>query len=62
MGPPGCQKKEKAVTIGGEYNYLTVSVGDLLDKEVSKKSDYGRRIAEAKRKFGLGILSHNGSG
>jgi adenylate kinase len=54
MGPPGCQKKEKALTLGGEFNFVTVSVGDLLDKEISKKSEYGRRIAEAKSKFGFG--------
>lgn len=55
MGPPGCRKKEKALTLAEEFGYVTVSVGDLLDREVSKKSDHGKKIAEAKAKFISGI-------
>lgn len=51
MGPPGCRKKEKALTLAEEYGYPTVSVGDLLDREISKKSDLGKKIAAAKSKF-----------
>ena len=59
MGPPGCRKKEKALTFAGELNYVTVSVGDLLDREVSKKSEHGKHIAEAKARFAYGTASTN---
>ena len=56
MGPPGCRKKEKALTLAEEFNYVTVSVGDLLEREISKKSELGKKIKEAKAKFAYGIL------
>ena len=50
MGPPGCRKKEKALTLAEEFNYVTVSVGDLLEREISKKSELGKKIKESKSK------------
>ncbi len=59
MGPPGCRKTEKALTFANELNYVTVSVGDLLEGEMSKKSEYGKHIAEAKARFVYGMqLTH----
>ena len=54
-GPPGCRKKEKALTLAEEFNFVAMSVGDLLDREVSKKSESGKKIADAKAKFSYGI-------
>ena len=54
MGPPGCRKKEKALTLAEEFAYVTVSVGDLLEKEISKKSELGKKIKESKAKFAYG--------
>ena len=54
MGPPGCRKKEKALTLAEEFAYVTVSVGDLLEKEISKKSELGKNIKESKAKFAYG--------
>ena len=57
MGPPGSRKKEKALTLAEYFGYSSVSVGDLLEKEIAKKSDYGKQIAEAKDKLSYGIYS-----
>ena len=54
MGPPGCMKKEKGLTLAGEFNFEGVSVGDLLDNEVGKKTEQGKKIAEAKAKGAFG--------
>jgi len=56
MGPPGCLKKEKALTLAEEFNCATVSVGDLLDREITKKSELGKKIKDAKAKFAYGIF------
>ena len=56
MGPPGCRKKEKALTLSEEFGYVTVSVGDLLDREINKKSELGKKIEESKSKFAYGNL------
>lgn len=50
MGPPGSRKKEKALTLAGEFNYEAFSVSDLLENEVGKKTEKGRKIEEAKAK------------
>eukprot|EP00356_Strombidium_inclinatum_P005034 CAMPEP_0170502226 /NCGR_PEP_ID=MMETSP0208-20121228/40866_1 /TAXON_ID=197538 /ORGANISM="Strombidium inclinatum, Strain S3" /LENGTH=98 /DNA_ID=CAMNT_0010781183 /DNA_START=33 /DNA_END=326 /DNA_ORIENTATION=+ len=30
---------------------VTISVGDLLQKEITKKSDFGKRIYESRKKY-----------
>lgn len=59
MGPPGCRKKEKGLTLAGDVNYEGVSVGDLLDNEVGKKTEQGKKIAEAKSKNAFGKILNN---
>lgn len=56
MGPPGFRRKEKALTLNEEFKYATISVGDLLEKEVNKKTEYGKKIRDAKSKFVYGRL------
>lgn len=36
----------------GYSNFVTISVGDLLQKEITKKSDFGKRIFESRKKYG----------
>lgn len=48
MGHPYCRKKEKALTLVDEFKFSTIIVGDLLEREVTKKSEFGKKIAEAK--------------
>lgn len=47
MGPPGTARKETALALGEYFNWSAISVGDLLNKEVSKKSDLGKEISES---------------
>lgn len=56
MGPPGFRKKEKALTLNEEFKYTTISVGDLLGREINKKSEYGKKIRDAKSKFVYGNI------
>ncbi len=51
MGPPGSSRKEHALALAEYFNWTCISIGDLLKKEVSKKSDYGKAIAEAQKTY-----------
>ena len=52
MGPPGSNKKEVALSLAEHFDIRNcLSIGDLLRKEISKKSDLGRRIAEARKSY-----------
>ena len=37
VGPPGFKVRELALHVADHYKFTTVSIGDLLRKEVSKK-------------------------
>ncbi len=55
MGPPGSKRKEIALSLA-EYlsedgNYNCISVGDLLNKEIQKKSEYGKQIVENRKTY-----------
>ena len=55
VGPPGSKRKEIALSLS-EYlseddNFVCISAGDLLNKEISKKSEYGKQIIEAKKTY-----------
>ena len=52
MGPPGCKRKEHALALAEYFSWSCISVGGLLEKEVKKKSDFGKIIAESKKKYG----------
>jgi len=51
VGPPGSNRKENALALAEYFNWQSISVGDLLSKEVSKKSEYGKAIIEAKKYY-----------
>ena len=46
IGPPGSKRKELALSLAEhlseEGNYTCISVGDLLNKEINKKSELGK--------------------
>ena len=46
VGPPGGKRKEIALSLAEylseEDNFVCISVGDLLNKEISKKSEFGK--------------------
>ena len=46
MGPPGSNRRDNALALEEHFNWPCISVGDLLKKEVNKKSEYGKIISE----------------
>ncbi len=54
-GPPGSKRKEIALSLA-EYlsedrSFVCLSVGDLLSKEINKKSELGKQIVESRSKL-----------
>jgi adenylate kinase len=54
VGPPGSSRKETALALGEYFNWSAISVGDMLNKELSKKSDFGKEIAESYKNLQYG--------
>ena len=55
ISPPASKRKEIALSLT-EYlaeddNFVCISVGDLLNKEISKKSEYGKQIVESRKTY-----------
>lgn len=50
VGPPGSKRKEIALSLAEhlseERSIVCISVGDLLNKEITKKSEFGKQIVE----------------
>jgi adenylate kinase family enzyme len=57
VGPPGSNRKENALALGEYFNWQSISVGDLLKKEVGKKSEYGKAIVEAQKDYRYGKIT-----
>lgn len=55
MGPPGSGRKETALALSEHFSWGCISIGDLLKKEVSKKSEYGKAITESLKSYRYGI-------
>lgn len=51
VGPPGSNRKEIGLSLSDHFGWPCVNVGDLLNKEVSKKSEVGKEIAECKKMY-----------
>ena len=54
MGPPGSGRKETALALSEHFNWECISIGDLLKKEVSKKSEQGKAITESLKHYRYG--------
>lgn len=54
MGPPGSKRHVITLGIADFHNWKYISVGDLIKKEVEKKTDDGKRIQECQQAFKLG--------
>jgi len=55
VGPPGSKRKEIALSLA-EYlsengNFTCISVGDLINKEISKRSEFGKEIEESRQTY-----------
>ena len=51
VGPPGSNRKEISLSLADHFTWPCINVGDLLNKEVSKKSDVGKEIADARKLY-----------
>ena len=56
VGPPGSKRKEIALWLsetlgedGGRFE--CISVGDLINKEISKRSEFGKEIEESRKNY-----------
>jgi adenylate kinase len=54
VGPPGCSRKENALALAEYFNWQCISIGDLLKKEVSKKTEYGKVIQDCLKNYRYG--------
>jgi adenylate kinase family enzyme len=54
MGPPGANRHEISLGLAEYFSWRYISTGDLLRKEVEKKSEEGKRIDECQKVFKLG--------
>lgn len=55
LRPPGSRGKEIALSLA-EYlsengNFTCISVGDLVDKEISKRSAFGKEIEQSRQTY-----------
>lgn len=57
MGPPGSFRKENALYISEQFGWKCIDTGDLLRKEVLKKSELGKKIQDAFKSYRFGKLS-----
>jgi len=56
MGAPGSQRKEYALALYDHFSINGfVSVGDLLNKEISKKSELAKKVMMARKTYSFSI-------
>jgi len=51
VGPVGSNSKEIALELCDYFGYTCVSIGDLLKKEISKKTNLGQEIESSLKNF-----------
>jgi adenylate kinase len=55
VGPPGSNRKEIALQLAEHLseddNFVCITVGDLLTKEINKKSELGKQIVESRKTY-----------
>jgi adenylate kinase len=51
VGPPGSNRKEIALSLSDHFGWPCESIGDLLNKEVHKKTEMGKEIQECKKMY-----------
>ena len=56
MGPPGSFRQENAAYIADQFGWKCITTGELLRKEVQKKSETGKKVQEAFQAFQYGKL------
>ena len=51
MGPPGSFRQENATFIADQFGWKCITTGELLRKEVQKKTETGKKVQEAFQSF-----------
>ena len=59
MGPPGSFRQENAAFIADQFGWKCITTGELLRKEVSKKTETGKKVQEAFSAFQYGKLNNS---
>jgi len=54
MGPPGANRHEITLGLAEYFSWRYISCGDLIRKEIEKKSEDGKRIVACQAAFKLG--------
>jgi len=54
MGPPGSNRRENALALGEYFNWVCISIGDMLKKEINKKSEFGKSISDSLKNYRYG--------
>jgi adenylate kinase len=55
-GAPGIKRKEIALSLAEHFQYACCSVGDLIEKEISKKLDIGRKCEKKYKSLNFGNI------
>lgn len=59
MGPPGSFRHENTMYLADLFGWKSISTGDLLRKEVMKKSEVGKKIQDAFKNYHFGKCVSN---
>jgi len=54
MGAPGTFRKENATFISEHFGWKCIDAGELLRKEVNKKTEVGKKIQDAFKGYRFG--------
>lgn len=56
MGPPGSNRRAIALELAEHFKWEGISVTDLLQNEVKKKSEYGKAIRDSQKNYRYGRI------
>lgn len=59
MGPPGTFRKENTQHIAEHFGWKVIDTGELLRREVNKKSETGKKISDAFKSYRFGKFINN---
>lgn len=51
MGSPGCYRKENAQNLAEHFGWKCIDSGELLRREVNKKSEVGKKIQDCFKSY-----------
>lgn len=51
LGPPGSFRKDYSLYIAEQFGWACIDLGELLKKEVIKKSEIGKKVQDAFKSY-----------